>query len=411
MLPTQSRAAVPAPAAATIRSSGVTSRDLSLWYLWSIPVAAAIAGVKGLKIGPLEYTGYLWLSYLLVGLLLLQVQFAMDPKTKIRFPIIPWLPWLTLVWMSVLWISDFSFRNIQDGLQISLPFVVGMLASVTISTNLHVRRIYTSVAISLVMMTFELIAYRLGIFESVGLECDIRALSLSLVVFGGALAGWVPDQWTRPLIGWMTCIVLTFLAGSRMATVALLGVPILFPRLRSQWLRVALIVVSMLMGIGLFYTPTFQKRFFWTGHGTLTQVFRGEFLAFGRFEAWPKILTEAKLRPWLGHGVGSTRTFVPQVWQDISLPHNDYLRVGFETGIIGLVLYLTAATAQLISLWRIKNRGEGMVVIVSSSAILAGLLYMVCGLTDNPLTYAIWVTNPMFLLIGATYGLRQSKST
>jgi O-antigen ligase len=189
-----------------------------------------------------------------------------------------------------------------------------------------------------------------------------------------------------------------------MATVALLGIPVLFPRLRSQWIRVVLIGLSMVMAVGLFYTPTFQKRFFWKGHGTISQVLRGDFLTFGRFEVWPLILREALRHPVLGHGVGTTRTFVPTVWQDISLPHNDYLRVGFETGLVGLALFLSAAVAQFISLWRLKNRYGGLAEIVCSAGILGGLLFMVCALTDNPLTYAIWVTNPLFLLIGAAYG-------
>ena len=288
----------------------------------------------------------------------------------------------------------------------TLPFVIAILAAAVIRSDHDFKLLRQGTLISLGLISLQLIAWRLGIFAMVGLECQIRTLSMTLLIFASLWLVSIPDQWRLPGYVWLLSVALTFLVGSRTATFALLLLPVLHPRLKSQWMRVGMIGFFMLAGIGLFYTPAFQKRFFYTGRGTLGQLLRGDFLGFGRFDAWPKILREADKNPMLGHGVGTTREFVPKVWEDITLPHNDYIRVYFETGAAGLVVFILGYLGLLLSMLICLRRSEGLVAQAFGAAIMGTLMFLLMALTDNPITYALWIMNPLMLIMGAAYGMR-----
>jgi|GEM_PF-1154225 len=373
-------------------------------YVWSVPLAAAAGGLKGIRLFGLEYTGYLWLAYFVAGWFLLLAELAVRRDTRPTMPSGRWLIWLTVVWGSFAW-GDRGWRNVQDALQLSLPILVGVLASIYIRRAADLQPLLRNCGIATAGIAALFVAEKLGIVAVTGLVSDIRACALTLALYGAFFLAAIPDRWFWPLVGWAGCIMLTFVTGGRMATLALLAVPVLHPRLKSTTIRFGAIAVFLAMGIGLFYTPVFQKRFFYEGKGTLSQVMRGEFLGAGRFEAWPLIYSEAENKPWLGYGVGTTRGFVPTVWEDMTLPHNDYLRIAFELGILGLSIYLLATFSQMISLGREMSRTKGIVRYAFAATLLGWFVFLISACTDNPLTYAVWFTNPLFALMGAAYGV------
>lgn len=373
-------------------------------YVWSVPLAAAAGGLKGLRILGLEYTGYLWLAYFLVGWFLMLAELAVRRHTRPTMPVGRWLVWLAIVWGSLAW-GERGWRNVQDALQITLPVLVGALASIYIRNARDLWPLLRNCSIATAGIATLFIAEKAGIVAALGLVSDIRACALTLALYGAFFLAAMPDRWLMPLAGWGGCIVLTFVTGGRMATLALLAATVLHPRLQSVGVRLVTMAVFGAIGLGLFYTPVFQKRFFFEGKGTLTQVMRGDFLGFGRFEAWPPIYDEAIKRPWLGHGVGSTRSFVPTVWEDMSLPHNDYLRIGFELGLVGLGAFLVAILIQMVSLRWEMIRSKGIVRYAFAAVLLGWTMFLLAACTDNPLIYAVWFTNPLFALMGAAYGV------
>ncbi len=394
------------PASTTaFRSLRDSSRPrLGQLYVWSVPLAAAAGGLKGIRILGLEYTGFLWLGYLVAGWFLLLSELAVRRDTRPTLPVGRWILWLAVVWGSLAW-GDRGWRNVQDALQLSLPVLVGAIASIYIRSAADLWPLFRSCWIATAGIAALFVAEKLGLVAATGLVSDIRACALTLALYGAFFLAAIPDRWLGPLAGWAGCILLTFITGGRMATLALLAAPVLHPRLKSMTIRLSTIVLFMTIGIGLFYTPTFQKRFFYEGKGTLTQVMRGEFLGFGRFEAWPLIYAEVKNRPWQGHGVGTTRSFVPTVWEDMTLPHNDYLRIAFELGLLGLTVFLLAAITQMFALRREMRLAKGIVRYAFAASLLGWWVFLIAACTDNPLIYAVWFTNPLFAVMGAAYGV------
>jgi len=63
----------------------------------------------------------------------------------------------------------------------------------------------------------------------------------------------------------------------------------------------------------------------------------------------------------LGAGVGSSIPFVKAIWDGVSHPHNDYLRIGFELGLVGLAIFLVAIAVQLVDLVKLAKKTEGAI--------------------------------------------------
>jgi O-antigen ligase len=245
----------------------------------------------------------------------------------------------------------------------------------------------------------------LGFWETTGLKPTLRSLSLTAALAGCVFMARFPARIVGPLLGWGFGILLTIVTGSRMATFTMLLIPVLHPLYRTHVWRVVLLLGIVGLGLGIFHTPTFQKRFFWEGSGTLADVAEGNFLSFGRFESWPDIWDEAWKQPWLGHGAGSAYDFVPTVWENMHHVHNDYLRVGFEGGLVGVALFLGVMVWQLYDLRRRIQQSQGMVRTAFAAAWLGFLVFMISAITDNTLSYNLWYMNPLFAVLGAACGV------
>lgn len=378
--------------------------DLGLLYVLAVPLGAALAGLDGLRIGGANYTGPLWLAYFAAGVLLVLAAKVHQPQRRIAFPYLPWLVWLGYVWLSLAW-TGAGGRSIQDALQISMPLLVGVAGSLFIRTEEQHSALMWSFWPALALIAGLVVAQATGLLDGLGLSPQVRAIGLTTVLIGCVFVAASHGRRVLPWLGWVSCVLLTTTAGSRMATVALLLVPLLHPLFRSFLGKLALTTTLAAIGIAVFNTETFQRRFFYTGRGTLADLWQGNFLSFGRFEAWPKIWAEAWRHPYLGHGVGSVNEFVPLVWPGMNHAHNDYLRVGFELGLVGLVLFLLVIAWQVLDLRRRLWRTSGQVQRGYAAALLGLLLFLVTACTDNPLIYNLWYMNPLFALLGAAYGV------
>jgi O-antigen ligase len=379
-------------------------------YLLATPLAAGVATIQEFNILGLNYAGWIWFALLLAGVLLLLAEKGLPGGNPITFPLGPWLVWVGLLWTSLTWCERLVPHNIQDALQLSMPVLVGVVASLVVRSEDQLERLLRVFTPTLVLLSLAPVANRLGLVNALGLETTDRVLSLTAALVGCVFMARFPERLAGPLVGWGACILVTALTGSRMATLALLLIPILHPLYRQHLWRVGGVLTLAGLGVVLFYTPIFQERFF-DGGGTLEDVANGDFLSFGRFETWPDILDEAWRHPWLGAGVGSITTFVPTVWDDVVHPHNDYLRVGFDVGLVGLSVFLGVLGWQL---WDIQVRirqSRGVVRSAFAAAWLGLLLFMISSFTDNTLIYNLSYMDPLFAVLGAAYGVAGAVGT
>jgi O-antigen ligase len=239
--------------------------------------------------------------------------------------------------------------------------------------------------------------------EIEGVALDRRPMALAAVLVGCVfLSG---PMSLKAVAGWGLCLLLTAVTGSRMATAALVLAPIFRPAQRAFRWKVVAICVSVVIGLLLLCTPMFRMRAPITGSEGAGHLFLEKVNSSGRFEAWPLILEKAWENPLLGAGVESAATFVPTVWPRMQSPHNDYLRIGFEFGIVGLALFLNAVVWQLWDLRRHIARSQGILQQAFAASWLAWMMFLVAACTDNPVGYSLRYMNPLFALLGAAYGV------
>jgi O-antigen ligase len=115
----------------------------------------------------------------------------------------------------------------------------------------------------------------------------------------------------------------------------------------------------------------------------------------GRLAYWRFLLDEIVTTSeviW-GHGLGSSailgRTQYVAVWDQ---PHNEFLRILFETGAIGLLLFLGTSLLVVISVWQRR---------LSSTTTRAALMIVLAtggfSLYEQPFT-SVYFLVPAFLL-------------
>lgn len=125
----------------------------------------------------------------------------------------------------------------------------------------------------------------------------------------------------------------------------------------ARLLLVSALVMGMLAAV-LFYAPL-RDRIFAThykdvGHkGTAIQQFEASFEKSGRGVLWRFVIKRVTGDYHLITGYGLGRAEVDVTRYIGNVPHNEYFRMLYEMGIIGLLLFI----ALLIQLWRIARNG------------------------------------------------------
>jgi O-antigen ligase len=118
---------------------------------------------------------------------------------------------------------------------------------------------------------------------------------------------------------------------------------------------------------------------------------------------WPAAWKAFAAKPWLGYGIGTSAFIVPQylVGEEVLSPHNAFLAIGIDTGIPGIILYLSAVASPTISLLQTlsRRRRQRLQLQWSDLERLAGMIigvllaYMASWLKGGGIEYLklLWV--------------------
>ncbi|MCA9149685.1 MAG: O-antigen ligase family protein [Planctomycetales bacterium] len=383
--------------------------NLGMLYLLMVPIGAALVHFLDFSIGNFRFSGWLWMMYFLAGAFLFQAEIALNRQSRVDFPWLAWLPWVAYLWMSLTWCDGLAQRNIQDAMQITVPLSIAVVASMFGRRLEHLRLYITAIVVTLVILLVRVAMIRLHIIVDED-RTGARIFSITAVFLASVAVALTHVKPTRGYLMWAACLAVAAGTGSRTTTGVILLLPVLNPLNRNWMVKGTLLGATCLAGIGLFYTPQFQQRFFYDGHGTLTQLVQGDFLSFGRFEAWPAIFAKAQEHGWFGAGVGEVTEFVPTVWPEEDKPHNDYLRLFFETGIIGFTLFWSTMYWQYRNAVRRALATDGLLRAGFGAAALGIIGFAILCLTDNVLIYNLYYNNMLFGMLGLCYGVAAASA-
>jgi O-antigen ligase len=90
--------------------------------------------------------------------------------------------------------------------------------------------------------------------------------------------------------------------------------------------------------------------------------------------------------------------------------HNDYLRIGFELGWVGLIGFVLAATWQMFGLGLRIKRSDGVLRKAYAASWLGFCGLLITSTTDDTLIYNAFYTDPLFVVLGAAYGVSIAES-
>jgi hypothetical protein len=379
-------------------------RKLGVCYVIATPMLAGISMFE-YRIGGLNYTGFMWISQFLAGVLLLTA-ILLTSRNQLNLAVwTPWFAWLGYLWLSLVWTHELDGKNVQDAMQYTMPVVIGIIAATVIRTPGEMKLVFAGFAFALLGVSFYTFLLVREVFDYQWLETHVRSAALTTTIVGCVFLAAFPGRWLMPLTGWGACVAITTLTSSRMATLALLAAFVIHPLYRALHWKLAAIGVCAALSLALFYTPTFQKHFFDGGSGSVSDLASGKVDDLGRFDRWTQAWDQAVATPLLGKGVGSVHDFVDTIWEDTNQIHNDYLRLFYEVGLAGLAVFLTVMATQILTLRRQISEHDGILRTGLTGAYLGLCALLITCLTDNTITYNLFYTDPLFAMLGSAYGL------
>ncbi|MBK9180787.1 MAG: O-antigen ligase family protein [Acidimicrobiales bacterium] len=247
---------------------------------------------------------------------------------------------------------------------------------------------------------------------------DRGAATTAVVLVAGLMARVRLGDRTAVLVS-MALIAVTGLSLSRAGLVAALVVAILAVPRRTWGERARLMVLVVTAAIALVvlvnhFAPLHDRFFTGDLSGEVAGV---RFNVSGRIAFWDIAADTWRESPIGGRGLGAVTSRIAEQFPDnfatIGHPHNDYLRLMGDTGLVGLGLFVAFAVSTVAGLRvpapstrrarRAANRtvAPGEVDVVAARLVLLGVLILM--VTDNVITYS-FVLSPAGVLIGVGLG-------
>lgn len=200
----------------------------------------------------------------------------------------------------------------------------------------------------------------------------------------------------------------TILALTRISWAALLlglaAFELFLIRGKKRWLVAPLIVlVPVLTLYVLVWTlPALQQRVFQTDQidSDLPAIEQAQSVGLtGRGAVW-LASTEGYLQHsvLLGQGLGSSDHHLMTLFGTVA--HNEYLRILYDGGAIGLALFVFANLSVFCWLVKLNRNADSTVKMYSALGIALVLAYLVVAVTDNPLDYYLLFTQYVFFVLG-----------
>jgi hypothetical protein len=343
--------------------------------------------------------GLAWLALLAFSSMILLVRPL--PVIGLRF-VLPFLVYLTYGLLTLIWTPD-QYLGVQTLTQqavVAVMYIVAWRAFDDPGLVHWVARVSAwwliggaSLAVLSVVTSFDL--------------PSPRPLSISLVAMF-AVANMVErtraSAWVLGLLGMGSCVAL----GSRMAAFAFLLLLPFTPNLSvKRWMRLTLIVAMVPFIMWVSTTAPFQERFFHEQGGTLTDILTlsKNVDTAGRLDNWGTIRAACDEASITGLGMAASTPLTLAASEGAgSHPHNEFLRVYCDTGLIGSWLhwggFYTLAGARAVGAWHRTQRLSGGIKRVPTATMMLLVGFLLFSLTDNVLLYTLHYMAPLAIVLG-----------
>ena len=140
---------------------------------------------------------------------------------------------------------------------------------------------------------------------------------------------------------------------------------------------------------------SFSQRFITLGDNQ--RIFGYSLNTSGRAQVWELMLQSWKESKVFGLGFGSTSKLLTTYFPTIAYPHNDYLKILTEFGVIGILVFLSIIFSLVATFYRCSRISTYS--ISARSALASTFTLLLVMITDNALAYQ-FVLFPTAILYG-----------
>lgn len=306
------------------------------------------------------------------------------------------VPWPLIIFVGYAWIRLMLSPSVE-GVQ-NVAVFTGFVGTIWVSS----LRVTNSQAISMLRF-LRFISVVVPLVFIIGFIAGVntygaRAFALSCILFVAIL---IPYRGNRLIyrFGPALVVVAAFLSLSRSAGIITAALLIFLaarsrPRHRLPVATlVGLTVSAVIYWVITFYTP-FRDRFL--GGDQAVSVGRINFNTSGRSALWEVTWESAMRAPWIGHGPAAITPILSSKLNGIAHPHNDYLRLIHDYGLIGTCFFVFGI---LMLMWRIIQSIRRTDDQIHWAAFIALFGVSIAAITDNVIVY-VFVMIPLGAIIG-----------
>jgi len=226
---------------------------------------------------------------------------------------------------------------------------------------------------------------------------EARSVALTAIVLLAVAVASGQRQWLS-----LVLMLVVFVSLSRTATLLAILVFALGLAVRSaspgRAIRLLVLLTAAAGGAWLAFTGFGPLRDRFSGGDQALAYGGSHFNLSGRSALWEFTLKSAAHHIWLGAGPGTAEVDVTRKFVTVNHPHNDYLRLLHDYGILGATLFVVALLLLMRRTWRLGRATGGP---VHWAAFLALVGVAGCAVTDNVLVYP-FVMVPLGVLVGAS---------
>jgi O-antigen ligase len=347
-------------------------------------------------------SGWAWVGAYMVT----AVTFAARGFSRGAMPLWFWMPWAVLVVAYMFGPHDYS---VQNAAQMLCPLFVGYVASTFGLSSVHLEALALFMRRGALIFLGILLFLRLPMLL-IGILPAVTGLapeSISALFFQSFfLCLFILRRQRTDLLLYLACAAVPVVAVTRgpIAASFLLATLCLAPLSMKRRCLIGALAVSI--GLLVFYSGRFQDKMFRSGEGSVQDITQNsdDVQLSGRGMLQEMMLAGIREHPWTGNGGNATWTMLKDARMELEQPHNDWLRIIYNYGFLGLVLYLGAVLMQVWHTWRSARYSPPLARILFYSAASAFVPYAAIMYTDNVLIYAQFFGNLHFLMLGLAYG-------
>lgn len=235
--------------------------------------------------------------------------------------------------------------------------------------------------------------YDLGVYRfSPGLGPSAGSIYLLALIIPMLCFSWPKANKIRIFLC-LLIMLMIIATGTRITMIAMMSIVLYFLWKKGHLgLNAMGLVICLLFSLAGY--NVLQRLFFEGGRGL------GAINMNGRLEIWSSLLDEGVKSYLIGNGFGAAYSYITSTGVGLGIgvqPHNDYIKIFFNTGVFGLALFILLSA----TIWRETNDSMKKSNI-SPKTLLATRMYMIglliLMLTDNVIIYHFYIY-PAILLI------------